>query len=135
RKGYELVAGSVCSVISVFSVFSLDPSATEKNFRAIQVLNRFLRLLKRGQREQPAAKLLSRSQKSKENLYELPEDFLSPQPMSSEHKITEESFVYRFNVSVSAGGAFDEPGRTVASGHGGVEAGWTEFARRFVGAH
>src|SRR5262245_14958199 len=60
-----------------FSVRILIHPYNRKIFGAVQVLDGFLHLSNRGQRKQPASMVLSRSQKSKEKLYECPEDFLS----------------------------------------------------------
>jgi len=58
-----------------------------KIFKAVQVLDRFLRLLIRGQRKWAPATVIEQELKPKENLYERPEDFLSLQTVSSVFEI------------------------------------------------
>src|SRR5262245_32516999 len=107
-----------------------------KYFEAIQVLDRFLRLPKRGQRVCVDCRFVEPEIKPKENLYELPEDcFFHRQTMSSDSKKTKASFMVRFRVHGIAGGAPGSTGRIVATGGGRVRQegrepgpGWTEFA-------
>src|SRR5262249_50847635 len=108
-------------------------------FALIQVLKRFLRLLKRGQREISTAAVSSRSQKPKENKYEWPEYFHNDlQTLPSDPKNAKKNVVRRFGVGDPAGGAPGATRRAGAARRGGVRPagrpGRAEFARRIVGA-